>query len=122
MTDMAYEKALAEAWASWKSRKDWKLGPGPCFVEAIAAFIGSFANNDRTVRQGLETAIAVVSAEIERVEKAPDSEFTVNWMGDPEVPGGTMSWSTRDEQLHYLRIDLANLKAAAESPLWRKTT
>jgi len=28
---------IAVAWAAWKSRPGWKLGPGPGFVEALEA-------------------------------------------------------------------------------------
>lgn len=28
---------IAAAWATWKTRPGWKLGPGPAFREAIEA-------------------------------------------------------------------------------------
>lgn len=49
---MASNEAIAAAWATWKTRPGWKLGPGPGFVEAI------------------DTALAVELPQIARWQKA----------------------------------------------------
>lgn len=37
----ATPEMIAVAWATWKSRPGWKLGPGPGFAEALEAALNT---------------------------------------------------------------------------------
>lgn len=41
---------IAAAWATWKKRPGWKLGPGPAFREAIEAALAVQARQQTGAR------------------------------------------------------------------------
>lgn len=60
----------------------------------------------------MKTALRIIEDEIKAVEAKPASDFSSDYYGDPSVPGGTFSWSKKDEELHYLNKDADVLRAS----------
>lgn len=110
----AHKEITPVAWRwRWIGYGDWIVQSGEPDAHEGKEIEPLFnVNGMRIVAQ---TALSIVEGEIKSVEAKPESDFGWDFYGNPEVPGGTYSWSKKDEELHYLNRDADVLRTFVSS-------
>lgn len=100
----ALEAEVGDLQRRWMSELDRRLEVAVRAGAAESSLAASQAKVD-----GLATALTSAR---DAIKSLPADSLGVNWMGNDEVPGGTVSWPIRDELLHGIDRALAALPEA----------